>query len=58
MKRLLEGIDENKIVIFRDNSSYDWHYLKNQIYTASKYVLIPEDNSDSINDEIEDGETK
>ena len=46
LKQLLEGIDENKIVIFRDCSNYDWHNFKNQIYTSWNYVLIPEDNSD------------
>ncbi len=43
LKRLLEGIDDNKVVIFRDAMN-GWCNLKNQIDSDQASVVLLEDD--------------
>lgn len=43
LKRLLEGVDEDKVVVFRDSMN-GWCNLQNQIDTSWDCVVLLEDN--------------
>ncbi len=43
LKRLLEGADENKIVVFRD-SMKGWCNLQNCVDTYPDYIVLLEDS--------------
>lgn len=43
LKRLLEGIDENKVVVFRDSMN-GWCNLQNCVDTYSDYIVLLEDS--------------
>lgn len=43
LKRLLESVDEDKIVVFRDNMN-GWCNLQNQIDTTWDYIVLLEDS--------------
>lgn len=49
LKRLLEGVDENKIVVFRDGM-YGWCNLKNQIDSTFDSIVLLEDSDIPFND--------
>lgn len=42
LKRILEGTDENKIVVFRDSMN-GWCNLQNCVDTYSGYIVLLED---------------
>ena len=43
LKRLLEGVDENKIVVFRDSMN-GWCNLQNQIDSNWSSIVLLEDS--------------
>jgi len=49
LKRLLEGADENKIVVFRDSMN-GWCNLQNCVDTYSSHIVLLEDSDDLFND--------
>lgn len=49
LKRLLEGIDENKIVVFRDSMN-GWCNLQNSIDTTWESIVLLEDSDVPFDD--------
>ena len=44
LKRLLEGADENKVVVFRDSMN-GWCNLQNCVDTYPDYIVLLEDSN-------------
>ena len=44
LKRLLEGADENKVVVFRDSMN-GWCNLQNQVDSNSSCLVLLEDSN-------------